>query len=232
VHVREASNIIIQNLTIKNVRKSNTSTPSNGGDAIGMETNVSNVWVDHNLIYGSTTEGEEHDGLLDFKDNCRDITVSYNHFHTGGRGGLIGSSDSGGDGSTQLTFHHNWYDNLNSRTHLVREAQAHFYNNYFSRILSTGLNVRNGAKILVEGNSFTASRNPLGTFFFLDNSPVYQARDNFFDNSVVWVAASDEVPAGPNVQSTGSVSVPYEYALDPVQSVPAIVRANVGVGKL
>jgi pectate lyase len=232
VHVRSAANIIIQNLTIKNVRKSNTSTPSNGGDAIGMESDVSNVWVDHNLIFGSTTMGEEHDGLLDFKDNCRDITISYNHFHTGGRGGLIGSNDNGDDGSTNLTFHHNWYENLNSRAHMVREAQAHFYNNYYSKILGTGLNVRNGAKVLVEGNYFTEARNPLGTFFFLDNNPVYQVRDNFFTSSVVWEAAAEERPAGPNVMSTGSVSVPYTYALDPAQGVPDIVRANVGVGKI
>jgi len=232
IHIRDASNIIIQNLTIRNVRKSNTDTPSNGGDAIGMESNVDRVWVDHNEIYGSTTEGEEHDGLIDFKDNCTNITVSYNHLHDSGRGGLVGSNDDGDDGSTDLTFHHNWYENINSRTHLVREARAHFYNNYFSEILGTGLNVRNGASILVEGNFFTESRNPLGTFFFLENAPVYEVRDNVFDPSVVWEATEDEVPAGPDVRSTGSVSVPYDYEVDPAASVPAIVQANAGVGRI
>lgn len=232
IHIRSSSNIIIQNLTIKNIRKSNTNTPSNGGDAIGMESDVSNIWIDHNLIFGSTTEGEEHDGLIDIKDNTTDVTISCNHLHTGGRGGLVGSSDSGDDGSTRITWHHNWYQNLNSRTHLVREAHGHAYNNYYSQILSTGINSRNGAQLLIEGNYFTEARNPLGTFFYLDNPGVWEVHDNYFDTSVTWETASDQIPAGPNVQSTGSVSVPYDYTLHPVQEVPAIVMAGAGVGKL
>lgn len=232
IHIRRSSNIIIQNLTIKNVRKSNTSTPSNGGDAIGMESDVSKVWIDHNEIYGSTTEGEEHDGLIDFKARVVDVTVSFNHLHDSGRGGLIGSNDDGDDGSTRITFHHNWYHHINSRTHLVREAHGHWYNNYFSEILSTGINVRNGARLLIEGNYFTEARNPLGTFYYLDNPGQWQVKDNYFDSSVVWQAANDEVIAGPNVQSTGSVTVPYDYTLDPSGDVPQVVVANVGVGKI
>jgi pectate lyase len=232
VHIRSSSNIIIQNLTIRNVRKSNTDTPSNGGDAIGMESDVHHIWVDHNLIHGSTTEGEEHDGLIDMKANTTDVTVSWNHMHTSGRGGLVCSNDDGDDGSTRITWHHNWYENLNSRTHLVREAHGHFYNNYYSQILSTGINCRNGAQLLIDGNYFTDARNPLGTFFYTDNPGVYEVHDNFFDSSIVWESSSDQIPAGPNVQSTGSVSVPYSYTLDLTQQVPAIAMACVGVGKI
>lgn len=232
VHFRASSNIILQNLTIKNVRKENTSTPSNGGDAIGMEADVDRIWIDHNLIHGSTTEGEEHDGLIDFKDHVTNVTVSYNHLHTGGRGGLIGSNDEGDDGSNNITFHHNWYQNLNSRTHLIREATVHIYNNYYIDILDTGINARNGASLLVESNYFTEANNPLGTFFYLTNPGVWDVEDNYFSPSVTWEAADDVIPAGPNVQSTGSVSVPYSYTTDPVECVPEIVQANAGVGKI
>ncbi len=232
VHIRGSSNIIVQNLTIKNVRKSNTDTPSNGGDAIGMESDVDRIWIDHNLIFGSTTDGEEHDGLIDFKAETTNVTVSYNHLHTGGRGGLVGSSDSGNDGSTNITFHHNWYRNLNSRTHLIREADAHIYNNYYLDILSTGINARNGAHLLIESNYFEKAKNPLGTYYYLTNPGVWEVDDNYFDASVVWEESDDEKPAGPNVQSTGSVSVPYSYSADPGECVPAIVQANAGVGKI
>lgn len=232
IHIRSSSNIIIQNLTIKNVRKSNTDFPSNGGDAIGMESDVSQIWIDHNLIYGSTTEGEEHDGLIDMKANTTDVTISYNHIHTGGRGGLVGSSDSGGDGSTRITWHHNWYENLNSRTHLVREAHGHFYNNYYSDILSTGINCRNGASLRIEGNYFTRAKNPLGVFHYIENPGVWEVHDNIFTSSVLWEPDDEEIPAGPDVQSTGSVSVPYQYTLDPAEDVPAIVIVNAGVGKI
>jgi pectate lyase len=197
-----------------------------------MERDVSHVWVDHNLIYGSTTEGEEHDGLIDIKDYTTDVTISYNHLHTAGRGGLVGNSDDGGDGSTRVTWHHNWYENVRSRTHLVREAHGHFYNNYYSQILSTGINCRNGASLLIEGNYFTDSRNPLGTFFYLENPGTYEVNDNFFDSNISWEEGSDQIPAGPNVQSTGSVSVPYSYTLDSAQSTPEIVVTNAGVGKI
>ncbi len=233
LHIRNSSNIIVQNLTIKNVRKSNTSTPSNGGDAIGMETNVDRVWIDHNLVFGSTTEGEEHDGLIDFKANVTNVTVSYNHLHTGGRGGLIGSNDDGDDGSTNITFHHNWYQNLNSRTHLIREADVHIYNNHYSDIISTGINSRNGATLLVENNYFTDARNPLGTFFYLTNPGTWEVHGNYFSPSVVWQAVSgDQVPAGPNVQTTGDTSVPYSYTMDTAACVPAVLATNVGVGKI
>ena len=46
IHIRDSKNIIIQNVTVKNVKKSGSPT-SNGGDAIGMESTVRNVWVDH-----------------------------------------------------------------------------------------------------------------------------------------------------------------------------------------
>lgn len=232
VHIRSSSNIVIQNLTIKNVRKSNTDTPSNGGDAIGVESDVDRLWIDHNEIYGSTTEGEEHDGLIDFKVRTTNVTVSYNYLHDSGRGGLIGSNDDGDDGSNNITFHHNWYQNINSRTHLVREVDGHFYNNYYDQILDTGINCRNGASLLIDGNYFENSRNPLGTFFFVENPGTYEVAGNYFAPSVEWEASSDKIPAGPNVQSTGSVTVPYDYALDQATCVPAIVRANAGVGKL
>lgn len=52
IHIRKSSNIIIQNVTVRNVKKSGTPT-SNGGDAIGMESDVHNIWVDHVTLEAS-----------------------------------------------------------------------------------------------------------------------------------------------------------------------------------
>src|SRR4029079_3323568 len=52
IHVRNSHNIIIQNVNVKNVKKSGTPI-SNGGDAIGMESSVTNVWVDHCVLEAS-----------------------------------------------------------------------------------------------------------------------------------------------------------------------------------
>ncbi len=57
IHIRDSSNIIIQNVTVRNVKKSGSPT-SNGGDAIGMESTVRNVWVDHVTLEASGGESE------------------------------------------------------------------------------------------------------------------------------------------------------------------------------
>jgi len=64
VHVRGSSNIVIQNLWIRNVKKSG-SPLSNGGDAIGMESTVNNVWVDHNTLEASGGESGANDALVE-----------------------------------------------------------------------------------------------------------------------------------------------------------------------
>src|SRR6185369_9698661 len=123
IHLRESSNIIIQNVTVKNVKKSGSPT-SNGGDAIGMESNVHNVWIDHNTLLASGGEAEGFDSLVDMKANTNYVTVSYNTFSNSGRGGLVGSSDSDLNNGP-VTFHHNLYSNIDSRTPLLRGATAH-----------------------------------------------------------------------------------------------------------
>lgn len=64
MHLRNTSNIVIQNLHIQNVKKSG-SPLSNGGDAIGLETSVTNVWIDHNTLEASGGESDGYDSLLD-----------------------------------------------------------------------------------------------------------------------------------------------------------------------
>ena len=93
IHIRDSSNIIIQNVTVRNVKKSG-SPLSNGGDAIGMESTVRNVWVDHVTLEASGGEDEGYDGLFDLKDDVQYVTLSYSILRNSGRGGLIGSSES------------------------------------------------------------------------------------------------------------------------------------------
>jgi pectate lyase len=128
IHIRESSNIIIQNVTVQNVKKSGSPT-SNGGDAIGMESSVHNVWIDHNTLLASGGEDEGYDSLIDQKAGTTYVTVSYNTLRNSGRGGLIGSSDSDLNNGP-VTFHHNLYENIDSRTPLLRGATAHIYDNY------------------------------------------------------------------------------------------------------
>ncbi|MFG1946665.1 polysaccharide lyase family 1 protein [Nonomuraea sp. NPDC048826] len=228
IHIREAGNIIIQNVTVRNVKKSGSPT-SNGGDAIGMESDVRNVWVDHVTLEASGGESEGFDGLFDMKDNTQYVTLSYSILRNSGRGGLIGSSESDRSNG-YVTFHHNLYENIDSRTPLLRGGIAHIYNNSYVSLHESGINSRAGGRAKVENNYFRNSKDVLGTFY-TDEAGYWQVSGNIFDN-VTWSARSgDTNPAGPNPQSNTSVSVPYSYSMDGASCVPSVVSQTAGANK-
>ncbi|MEU3556768.1 pectate lyase family protein [Streptomyces fragilis] len=228
IHIRESSNIIIQNVTVRNVKKSGSPT-SNGGDAIGMESDVRNVWVDHTTLEASGGESEGYDGLFDMKDNTQYVTLSYSTLRNSGRGGLIGSSESDVSNG-YVTFHHNLYENIDSRTPLLRGGVAHIYNNHYRSLNESGINSRAGARAKVDNNYFEDSKDVLGTFY-TDAAGYWQVSGNIFDN-VTWSSRSgDTNPAGPNPQSNTTVSVPYGYSLDAASCVPSVVSQTAGANK-
>ncbi|MFD2351597.1 polysaccharide lyase family 1 protein [Nonomuraea ferruginea] len=228
IHIREASNIIIQNVTVRNVKKSGSPT-SNGGDAIGMESDVRNVWVDHVTLEASGGESEGFDGLFDMKDNTQYVTLSYSILRNSGRGGLIGSSESDRSNGF-VTFHHNLYENIDSRTPLLRGGIAHIYNNSYVSIHESGINSRAGG-----GPRWRTTTSGTPRTSWAPSTPVrlsyWQVAGNIFDN-VTWSSRSgDNNPAGPNPQSNTSVSVPYGYSMDGASCVPNVVAQTAGANK-
>ncbi|MER7176811.1 pectate lyase family protein [Streptomyces mesophilus] len=228
IHIRESSNIIIQNVTVKNVKKSGSPT-SNGGDAIGMESDVRNVWVDHVTLEASGGESEGYDGLFDMKDNTQYVTLSYSILRNSGRGGLIGSSETEVSNS-YITYHHNRYENLDSRVPLLRGGTAHIYNNHYAGVNDSGINSRAGGKAKVDNNYFEDSKDVLGTFY-TTTTGYWQVSGNIFDNVTWSPASSDYKPAGPNPQSNTSIGIPYAYTLDNASCVPDVVSRTAGAGK-
>ncbi|MFD7320385.1 polysaccharide lyase family 1 protein [Streptomyces sp. NPDC059875] len=228
IHIRESSNIIIQNATVRNVKKSGSPT-SNGGDAIGMESNVRNVWVDHTTLEASGGESEGFDGLFDMKDNTQYVTLSYSVLRNSGRGGLVGSSESDLSNSF-ITYHHNLYENIDSRAPLLRGGTAHIYNNHYVSLNESGINSRAGARAKVDNNYFEDSKDVLGTFY-TDAAGYWQVGGNIFDN-VTWSSPSSENnPAGPDPQSNTTVGIPYSYSLDEAGCVPDVVSRTAGANK-
>ncbi|KQX54692.1 MULTISPECIES: pectate lyase [unclassified Streptomyces] len=228
IHIRESSNIIIQNVTVRNVKKSG-SPISNGGDAIGMESDVRNVWVDHTTLEASGGESEGYDGLFDMKDNTQYVTLSYSVLRNSGRGGLVGSSETELSNGF-ITYHHNLYENIDSRAPLLRGGTAHMYNNHYLRLNESGINSRAGAHAKVDNNYFEDSKDVLGTFY-TDAAGYWQVSGNAFDN-VTWSArGAENNPAGPDPKSNTTVAIPYAHTLDPASCVPDIVGRTAGAGK-
>lgn len=234
IKINRAKNVIVRNMTIGLL-------PGGGdSDAITIEGNgtngdVEHVWIDHNNLFSSTKDDcdgagdTEFDGLIDIKKGARYITISYNHLHDHQKTGLLGSSDDD-DVDRFVTFHHNWYENVVSRTPLHRFGYVHLYNNYFDRILDSGINVRMGGVALIEANYFTNASNPV-TSRYSDVLGYWDLRDNYVGANVTWSVTEDTLANADDWQSTTTFpesELTYDYSPDSAECVKAIVTARAG----
>jgi len=234
IKVSRAKNVIIRNMTLGLL-------PGGGSsDAITLEGNdtngdVENVWVDHNELFSSTKDDcegagdTEFDGLIDIKKGARRITVSYNYLHDHQKTGLLGSSD---DDATEryVTFHHNRYENVVSRTPLHRFGFIHLFNNYFGTITSSGINVRMGGVALIESNFFENARNPV-TSRYSPEPGLWDLRDNHVGPGVTWDVEEDTLANADTWESTTAFpenELGYAYAADRAACIKQIVVAQAG----
>lgn len=233
IKVNRAKNIIIRNMTFGLL-------PGGGSsDAITLEGNDTNgdvetVWIDHNDLFSSTKDDcegagdTEFDGLIDIKKGARNITISYNRLHDHQKTGLLGSSD---DDKTQryVTFHHNWYDNVVSRTPLHRFGYIHVFNNYYSKISSSGINVRTGGVALIESNYFENVANPVTSRYSAELG--YWDLRNNYGTGITWNKEEDTLANADTWTTTKAFpanELTYSYTADPVACVKKIVMASAG----
>jgi pectate lyase len=234
IKVSRARNVIIRNMTLGLL-------PGGGSsDAITLEGNdtngdVENVWVDHNDLFSSTKDDcegagdTEFDGLIDIKKGARRITLSYNYLHDHQKTGLLGSSD---DDLTEryVTFHHNRYENVVSRTPLHRSGFIHLFNNYFGTITSSGINVRMGGLALIESNFFENVLNPV-TSRYSDEVGFWDLRNNHLGPNITWDVEEDTLANADTWQTTRPFpnnELGYAYTPDRAGCVKQIVTAQAG----
>ena len=188
-------------------------------------TGAMNVWIDHCDLYSDLTHDKDYyDGLLEIKNGASFITVSHCHIHDHLKVSLISSGDDQvGDTVIRATYHHNYFHDTGSRLPSIRFGKAHIFNNYYlNNPEGTGVNSRMGAVVRVEGNHFQNVQNPI---VFQDS-----LRTGNWDvtGGNTFVGCTGSQPT----TSTGQLTPPYSYTLDPVANVPTAVPAAAGVGKI
>jgi pectate lyase len=235
IHIAgSASNIIVQNMTIGLLP---------GGEAAdsisieGMSSGTpSNIWVDHNTIFASLTEcsgagDASFDGGIDMKKGAHHITVSYNYIHDYQKVSLNGYSDSDtANANARTTYHHNRFDNVKSRLPLQRFGLTHNYNNLYSNVHTSGINVRMGGQALIESNVFENVMNPVTS---RDSSSIgyWDLRNNIY-SGITWDSGNSGTVNATNWTTTKAFgSTGYSYSVDPVACVKSIVIATAGAGK-
>ncbi len=243
IHIASSSsNIIVRNMTFGLL-------PGGGdADAInieGMSGGVpTNIWIDHNELFSSmaTCAGagdSSFDGVIDIKKGADDVTVSYNYLHDHHKVSLNGFSDSD-TAVRHVTFHHNIFENVASRTPLQRGGYSHVLNNTFDQVSTSGINVRMDGYSLIEGNYFENVENPVTSrdssaigYWELRNNNITGPAD-FTRFNITWVASSST----PTVDATDwtttaayPVSLGYSYTVDPPQCVKDGLAKVAGAGK-
>lgn len=58
-------------------------------------------------------------------------------------------------GHLRVTYHHNLWSNINSRTPSLRFGTGHIFNSIFQDVPTSGINSRMGGQVLVENNIFS-----------------------------------------------------------------------------
>lgn len=121
-------------------------------------------WVHNNTFHQgfcknpAESDKAEGDGSCDWKRGYG-YTMAYNHYINNHKTNLIGSSSSSIQYDASL--HHNWYEKVESRQPLARQANIHIYNTYFDGATSYAISPRAHAYIFSEGNYFGACKNPV-----------------------------------------------------------------------
>ncbi|KAJ7171364.1 pectin lyase-like protein [Mycena filopes] len=210
---RKATNVIFRNLQL-----SKSPAPT---DLIELQT-ATNVWVDHNTFTSDLDHDKDfYDGQLDMDHGTDFVTVSWNVFQLHFKCSLVGNSDNTGDedaGHLRVTYHHNHFSQINSRTPSLRFGTAHIYSNFFDTVLTSGVDSRDGAQTLIEDNQFTNVIDPIQTTL---NGGFAVQRSNVFTNTTLQAVAAGTL-----------TTVPYAYTIDAASAVSAAVVANAGAGKV
>lgn len=151
---KNCSSIEVKNLTFTAYPEDACSFEGNSEDI----TKYGNYFVHNNQFnkglnnWDVTGERDKADGDGAIDLRCfKGITVSYNVFNKTKKTGLVGGSD---DVKTMnVTFHHNYYNEVGSRLPLGRQANMHIYNNYYYKC-GTCLDIRANAFVYSEANYY------------------------------------------------------------------------------
>lgn len=118
-------------------------------------------------VWDVSKEQDKHegDGATDFKRTAY-VTLSYNKYVNTHKTGLIGGSDN--QMTAAITFHHNWYNNCESRMPFARQANMHMYNNYYETSTGSTMQIYAGAYAFIENCYFKSDnkRFTLGNEYF------------------------------------------------------------------
>lgn len=215
LRLKKVTNVVVRNLNI--------SKPVAPADGITVQESTK-VWIDHNAFSADRDHDKDYyDGLLDITHASDYVTVSWNTFKDHFKGSLVGHSDNNASedtGHLRVTYHHNYFNNVNSRIPSLRFGTGHFYDNYVVGA-ATAVHSRMGAQMLVENNVFRSTTVAVTT-----------NRDSDVDGYAN-LSGNDLGGASTEISRVGTFTKPpYSYTAEAASSVVSSVTSGAGSGKL
>ena len=201
------SNIIIRNLTI-----------SKGRDGIAAR-GTHHLWIDCDVSNCG-------DGAIDITKQSDLSTVSWTRLSSHHKTMLInsGTSQDGDRGKLNTTLHHNWWDGSKTRNPRAGYGKIHVFNCLYNDN-GYGVGLHSQCLVLAERNFFHRTRDPIKQMYRPDPKDRHhgfcESVDNIFKDCSG--ARDDEGRSFPV-----NDYYLYDFALDEVDDVPAIVKPKVG----
>lgn len=211
-NLANASNVIIRNLTIKEVNPGLIE----AGDGISLE-NSSHIWLDHLRLLRIS------DGFVDIK-NSQNVTISWSELD-GYNPAVCGNQHHYTSMvlHSQVTFHHNLWNNVSGRNPKLdgQQTRAHFFNNHWRNVSYFSVSVDNAAQARIESSFFENSAKPHWNHGdgYLDAEPDVNrytgrsATDRYRHSGSAWVLSD---------------SPRYVYRADNVDELPALLSQKSG----
>lgn len=150
-----------RNMTFRNVPEDCLGMEGNGNN---METPVERCWIHNCAFYGphnipdfsKDQDKGQGDGACDFKRG-QYMTMSYCYFEGYHKTNLVGANDD--CQQYNITWHHIWWKDCESRGPLGRQANMHIYNCIYDGQTSYCMSLRANLFVFSEYNSFLNNAN-------------------------------------------------------------------------
>jgi pectate lyase len=214
---------------------------------------ATHVWVDHcSFDDGDRPDAsartllgrrlQHHDGLLDMTRGSNWVTVSWNHLRHHDKTSLVGGSDGHAQsdaGRLKVSYHHNLWEQLKSRTPRVRFGEVHVANNLYlvheaaGEAYAYSIGLGHESRVISERNVWQVPAGvdagrllaPLKGRRFVD-------RGSWLNGRPVDLLAALRA-AHPGVAWTEEVGwvPPFAAGLDRVEDVETKVRQGAGAGR-
>jgi pectate lyase len=213
--LNNVQNVIIRNFTV-----------SGGSD--GISTNyATHVWIDHCDVSNCS------DGAIDITDESDYHTVSWTRLHDHHKTMLLNSGTGQPEDADDfnITLHHNWWDGTQTRNPRAAYGAIHVFNClYNNNGYCIGLHSR--CMVLSENNYFVDTSDAISQMYDWAEDPSHDDHGFAKDVGSIFVNTEGNMDVEPEYMTVdfNAQFYMYDFALDPAEAIPDIVREKAGPG--